>query len=1288
MTDKYDTPLTDEEEKQYQAWSQEHGNPGTSDYDMRGFWKSGEAQADNGHYPDTFKKPNHPTFSDESMYSGKNGEEGGHWEQVDGDHWKFTLGPTERRNGASLTEKYLQDNDPNSQLDEAGSAAAGRDLIAKQAEARKQHMEEAIARQKGIGMEEPNLKLEGPGAADASATLAKWRGAAHWDPNQELPPVFRHMAEARAAGYSWDEINQYIAQQKDEAKKAGYSNDDINKFFLGAPLQDHSKEAPPQVPANLPDQIGSTIRQFSEKVFGAHEPFTWLGLPEPGMTHTAGSILQHLGWNVVDFAKTLPASVVDGAGATAEMFDGKDRTDLEWIKLGWEASAFLGLVAGVGRSAIGKVMKAGEGMKIKPPVGVGESSGATVAEHPTTFNFPQPSQFMDAATYIAREHPEGLNDNTFNATLKQLGEHYAKTGEPPVDVMEKYRPQEWWKKIADEQDNTPLGHDAAHDRFDILDHPDDPWMQDNAPPKEQTRKEAIQRDSGAKPANENTHFAQDEAAKAKIVPPEAEKSPLDISRSVNKWKADWKALMDSEDGAMRIGPRTDIDPALLFRPDPEVADGIGTAIRSALSPYSLAPNAAESAGAHMARTAIELERATRQLNRFGRAIGDMSSTERWGYIDAIESGNLDAYRGTVLGRAAGQLRRWLDYAYDRMDSLGIAPEYVENYLPHMYGDPAGYRQFYASKRPVSGSKFFTRGRVFGSYAEAREAGLTPITDNPLHMTLTALHQMFRYIAAHETLREFREAGIVQPEPPLGSTDWTRVNQRFGLRGEGEFFASRPVANLLDAMVDPGLSHNPLYRTIRSAANGLIGLQLAGPGFHLSFVTLDSMFSDLGRASEQISRMLLNPPSAATLTEGARGVRRAIFSPVSPALDFMAGRKLYKALVGEMPATRMTQEVRDIAQAFIEGGGRASITPEYRGSAMGSFLGSFKGSIDAMLGQEYGHQTFMQDLGEIFRNAQPIRAWGRTVAPGAVRGMFTLFARTMDTIAAPLMEKYVPTMKMGVFYRSMQSYMKAAPDMGPLEIRHLAHTLNKSIDNKLGEMVYDNRFWNRTGKDIAHLTLRAVGWNAGDVAELGGGIYDAARLRTMTVGDMRQVTTRTGSVMGYTAGTIMLGAVISYIAGTWSEDMKPIDYLFPKINDTDRIQLPTYAKEVFGFTHHTEKWVTDKFNPLWPMLMRTWRNRDWNDAAIWDPKDEPITKFEDWAKWFGRQLLPISIQQQLHPTDAQNKLDPALRWMGIQPAPYEVREPERAEKYKNRDDKTAVKKRDKARAKESAREGDK
>jgi len=73
----YNTPLTPEEEAQYR---QDMGAKAddTYDYDMRGFWKERGILDSRGHSSDKFKKPNHPTFSDQSQYSNF-ATSGGHW---------------------------------------------------------------------------------------------------------------------------------------------------------------------------------------------------------------------------------------------------------------------------------------------------------------------------------------------------------------------------------------------------------------------------------------------------------------------------------------------------------------------------------------------------------------------------------------------------------------------------------------------------------------------------------------------------------------------------------------------------------------------------------------------------------------------------------------------------------------------------------------------------------------------------------------------------------------------------------------------------------------------------------------------------------------------------------------------------------------------------------------------------------------------------------------------------------------------------------------------------------
>lgn len=69
--DDFNTKLTPVEEKQFQQWKSKYAPRDSGfDYDMRGAFKAGlTPDPQTGHWPDTFKKPNHPTFSDESQYA-------------------------------------------------------------------------------------------------------------------------------------------------------------------------------------------------------------------------------------------------------------------------------------------------------------------------------------------------------------------------------------------------------------------------------------------------------------------------------------------------------------------------------------------------------------------------------------------------------------------------------------------------------------------------------------------------------------------------------------------------------------------------------------------------------------------------------------------------------------------------------------------------------------------------------------------------------------------------------------------------------------------------------------------------------------------------------------------------------------------------------------------------------------------------------------------------------------------------------------------------------------------
>lgn len=108
----FDTPLSAKDEARFRAsYPDPHD---TEDYDMRGAFKAGVTAAGNGHYPDTYKKPNHPTFSSESQYSTPE-HAGGRWMQAPNGHWIFMASPWNMNNlGPQGLLDYFQQREPDS----------------------------------------------------------------------------------------------------------------------------------------------------------------------------------------------------------------------------------------------------------------------------------------------------------------------------------------------------------------------------------------------------------------------------------------------------------------------------------------------------------------------------------------------------------------------------------------------------------------------------------------------------------------------------------------------------------------------------------------------------------------------------------------------------------------------------------------------------------------------------------------------------------------------------------------------------------------------------------------------------------------------------------------------------------------------------------------------------------------------------------------------------------------------------------------------------------------------
>lgn len=541
-----------------------------------------------------------------------------------------------------------------------------------------------------------------------------------------------------------------------------------------------------------------------------------------------------------------------------------------------------------------------------------------------------------------------------------------------------------------------------------------------------------------------------------------------------------------------------------------------------------------------------------------------------------------AVQGIMDNLAAGYAE-----AHDQLRA--VKPDVGEwaNYLAREWKDPqkaaAVFDQALA-RRPFAGRSGMLKGRVFEFAADARAAGLEAFTDNPVTMYQRYRAAVDRYTTAKDFQTEFMKRGAIQEAPKNGRLPegYVRLTDPIFHNQIAPEALATPLNNLLDA----GLAGHPkfggVYRGVRSAANLANMATMSMSAFHATTSALNSAISELGMG---IEKALSGKP-----IEGAKSAGLA-FTGIGPAArDYWNGTQLLKEW--KNPGST-TPELAALANAMERAGGRANMDSFYHEGLSDKMLKAFRGG-------------------------------------NSIEGALRLPGAALEQTAKPIMEYLVPRLKMGAFMQMMQEEMGKGGDLDKA-----ARTAWDSVDNRFGEVVHDNAFWNRTLKDAAHLGIRSVGWNRGTILELGGGIKDlgAAALK-LAQGQKPEMTHRMAYSLALPVMTGVIGAVTQY-AMTGKPPTSLKDLMAPKIGGKDaegndrRIVFPTYMKDAFAAVKHPLSTISSKLNPLVGATLDMMANKDYTGTKIANEDDPWIKQQTDRLKYLGKQTLgPMSVENMM------------------------------------------------------------
>jgi C-terminal domain on Strawberry notch homologue len=226
------------------------------------------------------------------------------------------------------------------------------------------------------------------------------------------------------------------------------------------------------------------------------------------------------------------------------------------------------------------------------------------------------------------------------------------------------------------------------------------------------------------------------------------------------------------------------------------------------------------------------------------------------------------------------------------------------------------------------------------------------------------------------------------------------------------------------------------------------------------------------------------------------------------------------------------------------------------------------------------------------------------------------------------------------------------------IREALNKVQASIDNRFGEVVYDNWFWKRWLKDLTHITFRSPGWQFGTYKEFGGAftsqlgalgkrIQQARGKREAGPDPEALLSGQMAWLLALVGMTMLMGGMAHYLAT--GERPQGRDWIFPKGPDGKRRAIPTYLRTIMSAYLHPVKTVGSITAPLNTMLYRLLvSNETYSGEMIREPGD-PFLK----QAWDALRLVATEGYQPFVASNIARGEGTVESVMGVAPAAAEL-----------------------------------
>jgi probable phosphoglycerate mutase len=562
--------------------------------------------------------------------------------------------------------------------------------------------------------------------------------------------------------------------------------------------------------------------------------------------------------------------------------------------------------------------------------------------------------------------------------------------------------------------------------------------------------------------------------------------------------------------------------------------------------------------------------------------------------------------------AAEAYRKRFDASFDMIQSVAPKASYLEDYFPGFWKKPDQVRNFFAdavSKSPLEGSKSFLKQKFFDTILDGLRKGYKPITYNPEEMVRLAEANAYKFKTAHDILSDMKDKGLLQYSIGKGDipNGWQTIKdplfQRMSLyldpktgdpeMAKGAYYMPPEVAKLINDYQSPGL-RGPAKTVIQTYNNIKNTFQLGVGGFHFVTTAIDNAVTGTSIGLQKLSHGNI-------LGGIGELAKSASFIPTTV-------ESLYKGFkaVKDYNSGKMTDDVQSLIDANARVGKQRMYT------------------LDAQYNMK--------------------KAWGQMLANKDARQILPFLGNSAmylpEAINKPLMERWVPALKVGGYLRSLKSEIEARPNMTPEELQSAKEKIWDSMDDRLGQVVYDNVFMNKSYKDLAFMAIRSAGWTGGTIRSAVKGAAEIPLSASRLVKG-EGITQRTAYMLALPLTVGFFGAAYHYMNTGQAPDSLE-DYFYPKDgtknpDGTDhRVTLPSYMKDYISYGNKPVETLMHKTSPIVNDAVELYQNKDFYGVQIANPKDPMYMRGLERLEYEAKTMVPFSFKSQpyTNPTPKQ------------------------------------------------------